>query len=494
MSRVRLPFPARQKGGPEKPGSLFFSFFITPARYGHAIDKGIAVTVSKTFEKLENSAVKLSVTVEKEQVQSSYNAMLKDYAKNIQLPGFRKGKVPVDLLERKFGEQLKVEALGKLMDEAVEAALEGESLVPLNYGQPKLEGSPELKLGEALSFAISYDVFPEVVPGDITGAEIEIPNCTIAKADEDREMEEIRERNAIVMDKASSAKAAKKDVVTINYVEIDADGKEIENTARQDFVFELGSGYNLYKLDDDLVGMKVGDSKDVEKSFPADYEYPELAGQTRLLRVSLTKLKEKKLPALDDELAQDVSEQFKNLDDLKADIRSKLDKRLEDQLKTLKEKAIIDQLLEKATVVLPASMVQAELDMRLRNLMERMGMTDVAQFQQILTMSGKSREDLYGEWRPDAEKAIKTRLVLDKMIADKAYTASDEELQAEYVKMAEGSSMSAEQIKEEYVRRNMVEYLYDRIKEDKLLADLAGKVKIKKGKKLAFVDLIKENK
>jgi len=452
------------------------------------------VTVNKTFDKLENSAVKLNVTVAKDQVQASYDALLKEYIKNVQLPGFRKGKVPANVLERKFGDQLKVEAMGRIMDDAVEAALEGEKLVPLNYSQPQLDGQPELTLGEDFSFAISYDVFPEVVAGDIAGASIELPVCTIAKADEERELAEIRERNAIVMDKASGAKAAKGDVATINYVELDTEGNEIEGSKREDFVFEIGSGYNLYKLDDDIIGLKADAEKVIEKTFDADYEYPELAGQTKKIRVTLTKLKEKKLPELDDDLAQDVSEQFKTLADLKADIRSKLDKRLEDQLKSLQEKALIDQLLEKATVVLPASMVNAELDMRLRNLMERMGMNDFNQFQQILSMSGKTREDLYGEWRPDAEKAIKTRLVLDKLIADSDYTASDEELAAEYAKMAEGSAMSVEQVKEEYERRNMVDYLRDRIKEDKLLAALAAKVSIKKGKKLAFVDLIKENK
>ncbi|HAP44411.1 MAG TPA: trigger factor [Spirochaetaceae bacterium] len=484
---------ARRRSGTTRIAFFFFVFYFTPAS-GRAPYKGIAVTVSKTFDKLANSAVKLTVTVAKDEVQKSYGEMIKDYVKNVQLPGFRKGKVPTNVLERKFGEQLKVEAMSRLMDDAVQSALEGESLVPLQYSQPELDGQPDYQPGEAFSFAITYDVFPAVTVGDLGGAELEVPVCVIAKADEERELAEIRERNAIVMDKAATAKAAKSDVATIDYVELDAEGKEIEGTKRQDFVFEIGSGNNLYKLDDDLVGLKVGAEKVIEKTFPADYEYNELAGTTKKLNVKLTKLKEKKLPELDDDLAQDVSEQFKTLDDLKADIRAKLEKRLADQLKSLQEKALIEKLLEKATVELPASMVRAELEMRLRNLMERMGMKDAAQFQQILTMSGKSPDDLFNEWRPDAQKAIKTRLMLDKLVSDSGLGASDEDVTVEYAKMAEGSSMTVEQVKEEYERRKMVDYLRDRIKEDKLLADLMGKTKLKKGKKLAFVDLVKENK
>jgi trigger factor len=239
--------------------------------------------------------------------------------------------------------------------------------------------------------------------------------------------------------------------------------------------------------------MKKGDEKTIEKAFPADFEYSELAGQTKKLRVKLSKLKEKQLPALDDELAQDVSEKFKTLDDLKADIRAKLEKRLEDRLKTLREKGVVDALVEKSTVDLPASMVAAELDMRLRNLMQRMGIDNEERLAQIVSMSGRSVDQLREEWRSEAEKAIKTRLVLDKLTEEGKYTASDDDVAAEYAKMAADSNLSVDEVKAEYERRGMVEYLVDRIKEDRLIADLEKKMKLKKGKKIAFVDLFKEN-
>ncbi len=483
---------ARRRSGETRIAFFFFGTNFAAGRR-FALYKGSYVIKSKNFEKLENSAVKLSVTVGKEAVKTSYDTTMKEYAKNVRMDGFRQGKVPVSVLERKYGQQIKFDAMGRLMDEAVEKALEGETLVPLSYGQPTLEGQPELNLDSDFTFAITYDVFPEVVPGDVSGAEVEVPACTIAKADEDRELDEIRDRNAIVMDKEDSAKSKKGDIVTVDYCELDDTGAAIKGSERQDFVFELATGYNIYKFDDEVIGMKKGDEKSFEKTFPADFEYPELAGTTKKLKVKLTKLKEKKLPALDDDLAQDVSEKFKTLDDLKADVKAKLEKRLEERLKSIKEKGIIDALLEKSTVVLPASMLQAELDMRKRNLMQRMGIEDEAKLQQIVSMSGKSMDGLYDEWRPDATKAIKTRLILDKLVAAGTYTASDEEVAAEFAKMAAESSMSVEEVKAEYERRGMVDYLKDRIKEDKLMAELFAKAKIKKGKKTAFVDLFKEN-
>lgn len=451
------------------------------------------MVVTKNVERLQHSAAKLSVTVKKADVREAYSKLLAEYSKNVRIDGFRKGKVPANVLERKFGPQLKLDAMGRIIDEAVESALEGEELRPIAYAQPRLEGEPELDLDKDFAFAVTYDVFPEVKAGDVSGASVELPQCSIAKADEDRELDEIRERNAIVMDKEDSAKAKKGDIATVSYAELGEDGAVVPGSERQDFVFEIGSGHNLYKFDDDFVGMKKGDEKVVDKAFPADFEYAELAGQQKKLKLTLGKLKEKKLPELDDDLAQDVSEKFKTLDDLKADVRSKLEKRLSDRLKSIKEKAIIDALVERSEVDLPASMVEAELDARLRNLMQRMGIDSGERLESIVKMSGRSIEQLREEWRPEAERGIKTRLVMDKLVADGAYEASDADLSAEFEKIAADSSLSVDEVKAEYEKREMLEYLKDRIKEDKLLADLEKKVSVKKGKKTAFVDLWKEN-
>jgi trigger factor len=451
------------------------------------------VISSKNVEMLEHSAVKLSVTVPQDEVQKAYDATVRDYAANARIDGFRKGHVPASVLERKFGGSIKLDATGRIMEKAVEEAVKDIEEKPLAYASPVLEGEPSLDLGKDFSFAVTYDVFPKVACPDWKGIKIEEPTVAISSEDEERELAELRERNAIVVERDPSARAAKGDVVTVDYKEIGADGLAIAGSERSDFTFEIGSGYNLYKFDDDIVGMAAAEEKTIDKTFPADFEYKELAGKSVKLAVKLTKIKEKKLPELDDEFAQDVSEKFKTLADLKADIRTGLEKRLADRLRQLKEKAIVDGLLGRVTVDLPRSMVDAELGMRLEGMKRQMGLDSDDKLDRILSFSGKTRASLVEEWRPSAEKAITTRLVLEKLTEEGKYECSDADLEAELSKQAGEASMSLDEVKAEYEKRGSLDYLRDRIKEDKLMNAILAEATVEKGKKQAFVDLFKDN-
>ncbi|MEI6389267.1 MAG: trigger factor, partial [Spirochaetota bacterium] len=203
--------------------------------------------------------------------------------------------------------------------------------------------------------------------------------------------------------------------------------------------------------------------------------------------------KEKKLPDLDDEFAQDVSEKYATLADLRADIKSQLERRLESKMRETREKALVEVLMTRAKVDLPVSMVEAELAMRIEGMMRQMGLDSIDKLDRLLGYSGKTRADLIGEWRPNAEKSIATRLVLERLVEEGTYTCSDAELEAELSRIATESNMSVEEIKAEYEKRGNLEYLRDRIREDKLMADILAAATVKKGKKLAFVDLISDN-
>jgi trigger factor len=451
------------------------------------------MVASKNIEKLEHSAVKLTISVSKEDVAKEYKALLSEYAKSVQIDGFRKGKVPASILERKYGEALKFDTMGRIMEKSVEEAVEGIEEKPLAYSQPSLGEEPKFSVDEDFTFAVTYDVFPAVPVAEWKGLEIEVPTCEVTAADEERELKEVQDRNAIVVEKDEGAKAEKGDVATGDYRELAEDGSAVAGSERQDFTFEIGTGYNLYKFDDEVIGMKKGETKVIEKSFPADYEYKELAGRKVRVELKLTNLKAKKLPALDDELAQDVSEKYKTLADLKADLNKQLEKRLADKLQQLREKAIIEALLAKTPVDLPASMVNAELAMRWENLKQQMGMDSDEKLDRILSFSGKTRADLLGEWKPSAEKGIATRLLLEKLAEEGKYECTDADLDAEWKRMSEESGLSVDEVKAEYDKRGSLEYLKDRVKEDKLLADIIAAAKVKKGKKLAFVDLFADN-
>ena len=411
----------------------------------------------------------------------------------MRIDGFRKGHVPAKVLLRKFGGELKTEAMSRVLEAAVEEALADAEEKPLGYSVPTLDGQPDFDLDKDFSFAVTFDVFPEAKIADRKGLEIELPRAEITAEDEDRELAEIRERNAIVVEKDDSAAAAKGDVLTVDYRELDAEGAAVPGTERRDFTFELGSGYNLYKFDEELVGMRKDEERSFDKKYPADHEDKTLAGRSVKIAVKVAKIKEKKLPDLDDEFAQDVSEKFKTLADLRADIRARLEKDLAVKLRQLKEKIIVDGLLKRTTVDLPRSMVDAELSMRLESLKRQMNIDTDENLERFLSYSGKSRAEIVEQWRPSAEKAITTRLVLEKLTEEGKFECSDQELEAEYARQAGENSLSVEEIKAEYERRNSVDYLKDRIKEDKLMDAIFAEAEVKTGQKIAYMDLLKNN-
>ena len=227
--------------------------------------------VTKKIEKLENSSVKLTVTVGKADVASAYNDVVAKYAKNIQIPGFRKGKVPVSVLERKYGDALKNDAVSEIVEKALgdifdELDKEKSDDRPLPYSQPTIDDIPLLDTTKDLTFAVKYDVFPKVEVKNFDGIEIKVPQVKITDDDLKEELEAIRQRNAMVLDKKDDEAVAKDDIVTVNYCELDDNDAEISGSQRQDFVFTVGTEQNIYKFDNEIIGMKKGETKDITKT------------------------------------------------------------------------------------------------------------------------------------------------------------------------------------------------------------------------------------
>jgi trigger factor len=454
------------------------------------------VTISKEITPLEHSSVKLTLTVGKDDVRAEYDGLLDKYRKTIQIPGFRKGKAPGEVLVRKFGEALQGEVLGTIIEKSITEVFEDESLSraerPLPYSTPQVQEDPKLDLEQDLSFSVVYDVLPKVAVGQWKGLEAEVPDAGVAREDLKRELEAIRERNAFVLDRNEGAAAEKDNVVTVNYCEILEGGAVAPGSERQDFVFTLGSGYNIYKFDDEITGMKKGESRDIEKTYPADFADAELAGKTKKIRVTLTALKEKKLPELDDDLAQDVDEKFKTLKDLENSIRERLNKNLEKRLRDIKISKILEKIVETTPVDIPESMIRIELESRWRNLARRFG-APVEEVIKIMEKSGKTAEEVQNDWRPDAINALHSRLVVETLIEEQGLTASDEELETEMARLAADSETSLEEIKKYYEQDQIKEYLREDVKERKLFDLLLAENRIKLGKKANYLDIVGNN-
>lgn len=382
------------------------------------------------FTDLDNSAVELTLTIPKDTVADEYKKMVNKHAKTMQLKGFRKGKVPVSVIEKKFGSALREEAMYSMIESSVEKALENadSDYKPLQYSSPTLVGEKELKLDTAsdFSFSISYDIFPKFELPEYTGHKIAAPQVTVDDTPLQEELTKLLEQNAMVIEKDGPAE--KDSIVTIDYFEMDENDTMIDGTKREDYVFTVGTEYNIYKFDNDIIGMKAGDSKVIEKSFGDDYENSDYAGKTVRINTTVKVVKQRDIPELDDEFAQDVSDDYKTLDDLKQATRKKLEEGLEVRIRENKITNLHDKLLENLTISLPESMINAELENTWRRFASQSGMKE-EQFLQILGMQGQNKEALLEEWKPQAEKSLKIQLMVDKIISNEKIEVEDKEVE-----------------------------------------------------------------
>ncbi len=449
--------------------------------------------VTKEITKIENSAVKLTATIAKEDVAAGYNSSIAKYAKNIQLPGFRKGHVPVNVLMSKYGESLKAEISGDLIDQALNEIFDAEDakdIRPLPYAQPRLDGDklPELDTAKDFTFTVVYDVFPAVEVKNFGGIVIKEPQVTVGDKELEEELKALQERNAAVLDKKDGDPVAKDDIVTIDYKELDDNGNVVEGSERQDFVFTVGTGENIYKIDDEIIGMKKDESKEITKTYAADDSNTDLAGKTVKISVTVKAVKVRNLPELNDDFAQDVSEKYKTLDDLKKDISRQMETAKTRRLAELKSQSLLKQLVEKNPIELPASMVQAELDSRWR-MMAQQFQTTVEQLDKMVAASGQAKEDMLKQWTGDASEMLKSRLIVDALIREKDITATPEEVDARMAQIAEENGITLDEVKDHYKDPRTKEYLVDEVKENKLYEDLYKAVKIEKGEEVSFESL-----
>ena len=445
----------------------------------------------KEIKRLDKSNINLTITVPKDDVHKQYQDMLGNYIKDIQMPGFRKGKVPKEVFERKYADALKQDALGRIIESVLGEIFQDENLPrnekPLPYSNPELQGEPKFEFEQDLQFSVIYDVLPEVKIDAWKGIKAEYSYAEVEKIDIDRELEAIRERNAIVMDKDDNAQAAKNDVVTINYLVMEEDGVTESSIKRDDFTFALGSNSGLYQFDDEITGMKKGEKMEIEKTFKEGFFEPSLAGKSRKVRITLTSLKVKNLPELDDDLAQDVDEKYKTLDDLKNSIKNKLEKNLERHLRDVKTSELLKKIMENTPVVIPESMIKAEVDGRIRRMAQYYNV-NAESMMQMMSLDDKRQI----EWRETAVKALHSRLIIETLMEEQKIEATYEDIEKEFESIAGENNVEIEEIKKHYDEQ-AVFYLKEDIREKKITDILLAENTLKPGKKENYLDFMSDN-
>jgi trigger factor len=449
------------------------------------------VNTSKEVELLENSQVKLKVHVPTEDVKKEYDGIVKDYCEKAHIKGFRRGKVPADVVIRKLGPSLIDQTRAEVLEKSLSEVFESVEQKPIAYATPEIKADDALELGKDFSFEVIYDTWPTIELGPYSGLEVDQPEWEITDEDLGRELKGIQEQNALFTDK-DAGEVETGNIINIDYVELDESGAEKPATKREAFVFEVGTGYNVYKVDEDVLAMKKGDTKLITKTFPEDFETKALAGKTVMLRVTLNSLKEKKLPEINDELAQDMSDKFATLDDLKADIRKKLEDAVKSAIRSKTITRVLDSVVETSKIPLPSSLVDYQLEAMWQDYANQLRV-DEKRLTALLEAQGRSVDDLRKEWTPAAEKRARLQLVVSEIAKKEGIAIEDSDLEAEIGKLAEERKVTAAELKESLSKNNLVDYMRSNLRMDKLYDFLLSKTTIRASEKRKVLDILQGN-
>ncbi|OQX29074.1 MAG: trigger factor [Spirochaeta sp. LUC14_002_19_P3] len=428
---------------------------------------------NKQFEKLENSRVKLTITVSADKTQSAYDDIVKEYIRQVQLPGFRKGKVPQEIIIRKFGQDINHSAMAELIDNSSKEVLKDIEDDYSPVSNPEAGELDPMEPGKPYIFSIFYDIYPQVVHGEYRSMELKKPQVQISKKHVDEKLEELREQNANIIEKEDGL-VSSGTVVTMDYAELDDNGKVLEDTHRKGFTFTVGKKNHPYGIEADIEGMKAGEERTIVKTCDEEAS-PELAGRTIHLYTAIKTVKERQLPELDDEFAQDVSDEFKTLNDLIEKIKSELEKSAEGKLKENMFDSVAEKLLEGADFQLPQSMVNAE---------QRKYLNDLSRSAESL-----EEESLRDSLRPLAERTVKLRLIYSKIVNDEGINVSDEEVQNIINEQANMYNIKPEDYLRNFGGERMRSYIRDQQVYNKLKDFLLNSAVVSPGETVDYNDL-----
>ncbi len=380
------------------------------------------------------------VEIDKELMESGVNKAYLKARKNIQLPGWRKGKAPRKLIESIYGAYVFYEdGIEEIFPEVYKAAVIDQEIKAV--GRPSLTNMDISDEG-IVTLTITTDVYPEVTLGDYKGIEVEKAEATVT--DEQVQAELDRMAQNVASTETVERAAEMGDTANIDFEGFD-NGVPFDGGKGENFDLKLGSGSFVPGFEEQVVGMSAGEEKDIDITFPEDY-HKELAGKAVVFHVKCNKVTVTKLPTQDDEFAKDVSE-FETLDELKNDIRTKALENAQKQIDNAFEQACVEKAAENTTVELPTGLIEAELDNQMERFAYQLQMSGYS-MDAYAKMMGGDLNTMRNAFRPAAEKQAKINVTLTKIIETEGITVSDEEMEAEVAKLAEQYSLEIEKIKE----------------------------------------------
>ncbi len=392
----------------------------------------------KSSEKKENSAYELVIEVGAAEFQAAIDKVYNRQRKSISIPGFRKGKVPRKMVEKFYGENVFFEdAISEAYPAAYEAALKETGIDPVAY--PQLEVLDVSKDG--FTFKATVTVKPECSIKDYKGLPVARPSAEVTDADIERELKPYIDRASRLV--SVKRKAKKGDVAVIDF-EGFKEGVPFDGGKGENYSLELGSGSFVPGFEDQVIGMKAGEEKNIDITFPENYT-PELAGAAVVFHVKVNEVKEKEAPEVDDEFAKDVSD-FDTLDEFKKDLADKLAKRRADQDERDFDEAVTGALIEKLECDVPDAMVDYRAEKLLEDYAGRIESQGI-KFDQYLQMMGMTMDTMRAQAKAAAGRAVRRELALEAVAAAEGIEVSDADVDAEYARLAEEYKMEADQVK-----------------------------------------------
>ena len=397
--------------------------------------------MSLQVEKLEKNMAKLTVEVPAEQFEAALKTSYNKNKNKFNIPGFRKGKAPQAMIERMYG-------VGVFYEDAVDEAINASYPDAAKESGLEIVSRPEISIeqvekGKSFIYVATVATKPEVTLGEYKGIEVEKAKPEVTDADVEAELKKVQEQNSRLVSVEDRA-VADGDQTVIDF-EGFVDGKAFEGGKAGDYTLVNGSQSFIDTFEDQLIGKNIGEDVEVNVTFPAEYHAAELAGKPATFKVKIKEIKMKELPELNDEFASEVSE-FETLEAYKEDVKNKLAETKQAQATAENENNVVQKVVDNAQMDIPAPMVDEQVRNMIEDYARRLQSQGIS-FDQYLQFTGSTIEQLQEQMRPQAELRLRTRLVLEAVVAAEKIEPSDELVEAEIKKMSENYKMDAEQIK-----------------------------------------------
>jgi trigger factor len=430
-----------------------------------------------TADRIEKNTVVMEVEVDADKFDQAINQAYKKLVKQVNVPGFRRGKAPRRVVESYIGKDaLYNEAVELVVPDAYVEALEETGVEPI--AQPEVE-LLQVEEGEPVRFKATVKVKPEVELGEYKGLEVTEVPAEVDEKEVDEELERLRNKHAQLVTMEEGV-VEKGDMATIDFTGR-VDGEEFEGGKATDYALEIGSGSFIAGFEEQVEGMSVGETKVISVTFPEDYHNKELAGKDAEFTVTVKALKRKELAPLDDEFAKDVSE-FDTLEELRADVLNRLKQAAEDRAKQQMRSEVITKAVDNASVEIPEEMINNQVE-EMQKDMERRLMFQGLSMDDYLKYTESNMDELKENFRPEAERAEKTSLVLDTIAKKENIEVTDEDIDKKIEEMASQYQQDAQTLRKILEGQNQLDYLKGGIAREKTVDFLLENANIIQGTK-----------